>query len=91
LIGRHVCDTGHNPGCWDELHTVTGVAKIPESDYRAMPIGHTPGDLYDKYCDALKNFVTGVGQVTQELGTGTSDGTSGPPPPVPCLEHERIG
>jgi hypothetical protein len=91
LIGRHVCDTGHNPGCWDELHTVTGVAKIPEADYRAIPTVHTAGDLYDRYCAALQGFVDGVGHVRQELGTGTSDGTSGDPPPVPCLEHERIG
>jgi hypothetical protein len=90
LIGRHVCDTGHNAPCWDELHTVTGVAKIPEADYRAIPTTHTAGDLYYRYCDALRGFVDGVGQVKQELETGTMDGTS-PPPRVPCLEHERIG
>lgn len=90
LIGRHVTDTGHNPPAWDELHTVTGVAKIPESEYRAAPIAHTPGDLYDRYCEALKGFVDGVGQVKQEL-EGTTHGTSTGPRDVPCLEHERIG
>jgi hypothetical protein len=91
LIGRPVCDTGHNPPCWDELHTVTGIAKIPESEYRAAPTAHVAGDIYDRYCQALQDFVDGVGHVRQELGTGTSDGVSGPPPAVPCLEHERIG
>jgi len=40
---------------------------------------------------ALQGFVDGVGHGRQELGTRTSDGVSGDPLPVPCLEHERIG
>jgi hypothetical protein len=91
VIGRHVCDTGHNPPAWDELHTVTGIAKISEREYHAVPTSHTAGDLYDQYCDALHRFVDGVGEVKQALETGTSDGTSGSSTQIPCLEHERIG
>lgn len=91
VMGRHVCDTGHNPPAWDELHTVTGIAKIQEREYRDAPAAHVAGDIYDQYCDALHHFVDGAGKVSQELSTGTSDGTSTPDGHAPCLEHERIG
>lgn len=96
LIGRHVCDTGHNKPCWDELHTLTGIARIQQTEYEAAPTTHTTGDLYDRYCQALTDFVTGVGHVRQELegdgedGDGAGDG-NGHEERVPCLEHERIG
>jgi hypothetical protein len=90
LIGRHVCDSGHNAPCWDELHTVTGIAKIQQRDYDAVPAVHSAGDIYDQYCRALTDFVTGVGRVRQELNGGGDGGGDGDDT-VPCLEHPRIG
>jgi hypothetical protein len=78
LIGRHVCDTGHHDsgGCWDELHPVLGVTKIPQSDYDSAPTSHTVDDIYDKYCDALHDFIDSTGTIRQSLTH---------------LEHPKVG
>jgi hypothetical protein len=78
LRGRHVCDTGHHDagGCWDELHPVLAVTKIPQSDYDLAPVDHVAGDIYDKYCDALQGFLGEKGQIEQGLT---------------YLEHPRVG
>ncbi len=91
LIGRHVCDIGHNPPCWDELHTVTGIARVQQSEYDAVPVAHAPGDIYDRYCSALTDFVAGVGHVRQQLEADGDGGDGGEAESVPCLEHDRIG
>lgn len=87
LIGRPVCDTGHNPRCWDELHPVKGIAKIQESEYNLVAATHTDGDLYDRYCNALRDFVDNVGTVKQGLTATDDDGK----PLLTCLEHPAIG
>jgi len=91
LIGRPVCDTGHNEPCWDELHPLKAIAKIRPEEYALVPVAHTPGDIFDRYCIALRGFVDQVGRVEQELKGETPAG-GGPPAKSPlCLEHPRLG
>lgn len=71
LIGLHACDTGHHGkkddptdrGCWDELHPVMGITKISSEQYAAAPTMHTDGDIYDRYCQALQDWVNRTGDV----------------------------
>jgi hypothetical protein len=76
MIGYHITDSGHNPGCWNELHPLKGIAKITQREYNSVGIAHAPDDIYDKYCAALKDFVTNVGKISQTLTH---------------LEHKRVG
>lgn len=87
ILGRPVCDTGHSPTCWDELHPVTGVARVAESDYRSAPATHVAGDIYDTYCSAVNAFVDDVGKVEQGLTVTDDDGK----PKLTCLEHPAVG
>ncbi|MFZ1221393.1 MAG: hypothetical protein WAO00_19035, partial [Chthoniobacterales bacterium] len=44
ILGRHVTDCGHaDKGCWDELHNVYALAKIPPDLYVNAPSTHTGG------------------------------------------------
>lgn len=57
ILGRHVTDCGHtNKGCWDELHNVYALAKIPDELYLTAPDTHTDGDIYGKICSALTDW-----------------------------------
>jgi hypothetical protein len=88
LIGRPVCDTGHNPACWDELHSVKGIAKIQEAEYHNVTEPHISGDIYDKYCAALHTYIDGVARLGQAL---SSDNGGPGNQNVPYLEHPTIG
>jgi hypothetical protein len=74
MFGRHVCDTGHNPDCWNELHPLKAITKILQSEYESVPEGG--GDILDKYCVALRDFLDETGALKQSLT---------------CLEHPRVG
>jgi hypothetical protein len=87
LLGRPICDSGHNPKCWDELHPVKAIARIRQSEYETVPAGAVPGGILDRYCEALRQFVTDVGVVKQGLTATDGAGT----PKLTCLEHPRIG
>jgi hypothetical protein len=57
ILGRHVTDCGHaDKGCWDELHNVYALTKIPPDLYAMAPVSHTAGDIYDQLCSALTNW-----------------------------------
>lgn len=65
--GRFITDTGHNPGCWNEIHEIKGLAKITSSkDYFSVGID-APSDLFNQYCTALDNHVNNFGTVSQGL------------------------
>jgi hypothetical protein len=39
VLGRHVCDTGHyEEGCWNEIHPIDGITKLPPE------VGRNPQD-----------------------------------------------
>jgi len=103
ILGRHVCDAGHKfPGgnikCWNEFHPVKAITKIMSTEYYNVVTDesnrHMPGDVYDQYCDALRIFVTSVGEVMLKLRTGEDRPVEVADPaalrPL-CLEHRVIG
>ena len=67
LNGRFIADTGHNPGCWNEIHEIKGLAKMTNSkDY--FSVGEAaPSELFTRYCTALSNHVNNFGTVSQGL------------------------
>jgi len=67
-------------------HRPAGLRHGPQPT-AVIPTAHTADDLYDRYHAALHGFVDRAGHVRHELGTGTSDGVSGDPLPVLCLEQ----
>jgi len=100
LMGNHVCDTGHwndigNPGCWNEIHPVVAITKLPPDVGRGEPPDPTrtsprrthPGNLNPKdfhncydYANAVREFVSSTYR-----GPSISYGKSVP------LEHDSIG
>ena len=87
LLGRPVCDAGHNPTCWDELHPLKAIAKIQQSEYEAVPAVPAIGGILDQYCDALHGFVDAVGKVQQRLAVTDAAGN----PKLAYLEHPQVG
>lgn len=76
VSGRYITDTGHNPGCWNELHPLRGIAKLrSEKDYFSVGTD-APSDLFEQYCTALDNHINNFGTVSQGLT---------------YLEHPKIG
>lgn len=99
ILGRHICDAGHGGGsCWNEFHPVKAIARITQPEY-AMVVPfesgrHAPGDIFDRYCDALRVFVTSVAEVTAKLNASDEHPADVDDPhalrPL-CVEHRVIG
>ncbi|MFT6922051.1 MAG: hypothetical protein ACJA1C_001049 [Crocinitomicaceae bacterium] len=61
--GRHVIDTGHNPGCWNEIHPIRAITKIAKGTYDQVGF-EQKANVYDKYCAALHTFSNDKATIT---------------------------
>lgn len=76
IIGSHICDTGHNPTCWNEIHPVKGIARLRDLKFYMNVGTDTPSPQFIALCDALNRHVNDFGTVSQGLTH---------------LEHPRMG
>jgi hypothetical protein len=94
LMGIHVCDTGHwndegNPGCWNEIHPVIAITKLPPGVGRKEPNENTPatpGMFATKEFHSCNDYLKALGDfVSSSPSPHLIAGKSVP------LEHDSIG
>lgn len=67
VTGAFIVDTGHNPGCWNELHPIRGIAKM-RGPKEYFSVGtDSQSDIFSRYCQALNDHINNFGTISQGL------------------------